>query len=68
MRSPDKLWSRLRTTDAEFAHTVIEGSAVEAEARGGPGWTANYPTRLAQNTKNVFALNGFECGRSISMI
>ncbi len=68
MRPPDELWSRLRTTDAEFAHTVIEGGAVDAEACGGPGGTANYPTRLAQNAKNVFALDGFECGRSIRMI
>ena len=68
MRPPDELWSRLRTTDAEFAHTVIESSAIEAEACSSPAGTANHPTRLAQNTKNVFALDSFEAGRAVGVI
>ena len=60
MRPPDELWSRLRTTDPEFAQTVIESGAIEAETRGCTCRTANHPTCLAQNTKDVFALDRFE--------
>ena len=68
MPPPDELWSRLRSTDAEFAQAVIESGAIDAEAGGCPGGTANHPTRLAKNTKNVSALDPFERGRSVSVI
>ena len=61
MRPPDKLWSRLRAINSEFAHTVIESGAIETEASGCSGGTAHHPTRLSQDTKDVSALDRFEC-------
>src|SRR5712664_4230273 len=69
MRPSDKLWSRLlrlRARDAELADAVIESCAVQAEARGGSRRTANYPMCVAQDTKNVFAFDGFEGRRSVT--
>ncbi len=52
---------RLWADDPEFAHAVIERGAVHAETRGGAGWATDYPLRIAENFKNVIALDGFEC-------
>ena len=51
---------RLRSIDAEFAHTVVESGAVQSEASGWSRWAANHPTRFAEYAKNVVAFNGFE--------
>src|ERR1700730_421759 len=69
MRPSDELRSRLswlRASNAEFAHPVVQRSAVQTEARGGSRGAANHPTRFAQHAKNVIALDGFECGGSVS--
>lgn len=52
---------RLRTADAEFAHAVIEGRAIHAEASGGATRTADYPTRFSEHAEYVIAFDGFEC-------
>ena len=49
---------RLRSIDAEFAHTVVQSGAVEAQARGCSVGTTNHPTRLTQDLHDVLA---FDC-------
>src|SRR6266850_6608708 len=71
MRPSDKLWSRLlrlRARNAELADAVIESCAVQAEARCGSRRTANHPMSVTQDTKNVFAFDGFEGRRSVTVI
>ena len=49
MRPDDEQRSRLLrlgSVDAEFAHTVVESGAVEAQARGRSGGPTNHPTSL----------------------
>jgi hypothetical protein len=63
MRPADEqrsLLLRLRSIDAEFAHTVVESGAVEAQARGCSVGTANHPTRLTQDLHDVLAFNCLE--------
>jgi len=59
---------RLRTSNAELAHTVIEGCAVYSQPSGLPGGTTNHPTRFAKYAKDVVAFDGFECGRTVPVI
>src|SRR6266496_744722 len=71
MRPDDELWSPLwwlRASDAEFAHAVIEGRAIKAEAGGGSVGTTDDPVQFSQYAKNVIAFDGFESCRSVSMI
>src|SRR5689334_21539665 len=49
------LW--LRAHDAEFAHPVVESGAVEAETRGGSGWTTNDPFGIVEHFEDVIALD-----------
>src|SRR5689334_24379341 len=68
MSPDDERWSRvlrLRPADAKFAHAVIERGAVHAEARRGAAWTADHPTRFAEDAQNVIALDGFERRRAV---
>ena len=61
MRPDDEQRSRLlrlRSIDAEFAHTVVQSGAVEAQARGCSVGTTNHPTRLTQDLHDVLA---FDC-------
>ena len=65
----DELRSRLSwASNAEFAQAVIEGCAINAEARGSSVWAADHPVQFPQYAKNVIALDGFEGCRSVRVI
>ena len=65
----DELRSHLsRASNAEFAQAVIEGCAINTEARGSSVRAADHPVQFAQYAKNVIALDSFEGCRSVSMI
>jgi len=49
---------RLRSIDAEFAHTVVEVVRWRHETRGGSGGTTNHPARFTQDLHDVLA---FDC-------
>src|SRR5690242_11841001 len=57
------LW--LRSADAEFAHAMIERSAIHAEARCGAAWSADHPTRFAEHAQNMIALDCLERRRAV---
>ncbi len=59
---------RLRSIDAEFAQAMVEGCAINSEARGSSVGATDHPVQFAQYTKNVIALDRFEGCRSVSMI
>src|SRR5687767_9411595 len=64
MLPTDERWSRmlrLRTADTEFAHPVVERSAIHTEASGRAARSADYPSRFGEHAKNVIALDCFEC-------
>ena len=71
MRPDDEQRSRLlrlRSIDAEFAHTVVESSAVEAQARGCSGGTTNHPASLTQDLQDVLAFNCLELYWTLKLI
>ena len=71
MRPDDEQRSRLlrlRSIDAEFAHTVVESGAVEAQARGSSSGTTNHPTRLTQNPHDVVAFDCLESYWTLKLI
>src|SRR5258708_34618087 len=71
MRPDDEQRSRLlrlRSIDAEFAHAVVERSAVEAQAHGCSGGTTNHPTSLTQDFHDVLALDCLEFCWTLKLI
>ena len=71
MRPADEQRSRLlrlRSIDSEFAHTVVESGAVEAQAHGCASRTTNYPASFTQDFRDVLAFDCLEARWTLQSI